>query len=650
MPAEATADAAESWIARSFEDAPALISVHRGPEHRYVFANRLFRASIDGRPLTGRSYSDAFPEFVEQGYLAIFDRVYSTGEPFVANGVRADTPRTPGGPPEERYWNVTFQASRDAAGNIDGLTTFAFEVTDHVRSRRVAEEAEKRYDDLLLALHVVVWCVNPASWHVEWVRGDTVELLGMGSDEALAPGGESRRIHPADLAAVQDARRSVRQAGDRYRVEYRNGDAVTGWRWIAEDGQLRAEPGSDVLRVWGLLHDVTERVEHQAYRDHVQAELLRVQKLESLSVLAGGIAHDFNNLLTAILGNASLAEVQLGPAHPASGSIASMVSAAKRAADLTVQLLAFSGRGRFHVEPVDVNAQVGDLVALLQASVPKKVALHVEPGAGVLVVDADRSQLNQVLMNLVINGAQSHGDAEGTVVIRTNLQQLTRADLLAFSAFPEVTPGPFVVVEVADTGCGMDAATAGKIFEPFFTTKPTGRGLGLAAVQGILRGHRGHVRVESKVGRGTTFFVYLPAGAGAVAPAPVVSRSPAAKGTILVVDDEPGVRQFMRAALEFGGFTVLEAENGAEAVATFAEHADVIDLVLLDLTMPVMSGEDALVKINALRPATPVVMTSGYNELGQGSRLTGRGAVDFIQKPYPVRDLLDLAGRLVRRR
>jgi len=649
MPVEATDDAAERWIARSFEDAPALISVHRGPEHRYVFANQLFRASIDGRPLTGRSYADAFPEFVEQGYLAIFDRVYATGEPFVANGVRADTPRTPGGPPEERYWNVTFQASRDAAGEIDGLTTFAFEVTEQVRSRRVAQDAEKRYDDLLLALHVVVWCVNPVGWQVEWVRGDTVALLGMGPDEAVAPGGDSRRIHPGDLAAVQDARTSVHQAGDRYRVEYRNGDAVTGWRWIAEDGQLRAEPGSDVLRVWGLLHDVTERVEHQAYRDQVQAELLRVQKLESLSVLAGGIAHDFNNLLTAILGNASLAELQIEPAHPASGSIASMVSAAKRAADLTVQLLAFSGRGRFHVEPVDVNGQVAELVVLLQTSVPKKVALHVEPGAGVLLVDADRSQLNQVLMNLVINGAQAHGDADGRVVIRTGFQQLTRADLLAFSAFPEVTPGMFVVIEVADTGCGMDAATTSKIFEPFFTTKPSGRGLGLAAVQGILRGHRGLVRVESAIGRGTSFFVYLPAGAAAVAPAPVAARSPAAKGTILVVDDEPGVRQFMRAALEFGGFTVLEAENGAEGVTTFAEHADAIDLVLLDLTMPVMNGEDALLEINALRPETPVVMTSGYNELGQSSRLTGRGAVDFIQKPYPVRDLLDLAVRLVRR-
>lgn len=650
MPAEPTDDAAERWIARSFEDAPALISVHRGPDHRFVFANRLFRASSDGRPLTGRAYADAFPEFVEQGYLAIFDRVYTTGEAFVANGARADTPRTPGGPPEERYWNLTFQASRDASGNIDGLTTFAFEVTEHVRSRRVAEDAEKRYDDLLLALHVVVWCVNPATWGVEWVRGDTVELLGMGPADAVAPGGDSRRIHPGDLAAVQDARSSVQQAGDRYRVEYRNGDAVAGWRWIAEDGQLRAEPGSDELRVWGLLHDVTERVAHQAYRDQVQAELLRVQKLESLSVLAGGIAHDFNNLLTAILGNASLAELQVGPTHPASGSIASMVTAAKRAADLTVQLLAFSGRGRFHVEPVDVNAQVAELVVLLQASVPKKVALHVEPGAGVLVVDADRSQLNQVLMNLVINGAQSHGSADGAVVVRTGFQPLTRADLLAYGAFPEVTPGMFVVIEVADTGCGMDAATTGKVFEPFFTTKPSGRGLGLAAVQGILRGHRGLVRVESAVGRGTSFFVYLPVGATAVVPAPVIARSQAAKGTILVVDDEAGVRQFMRAALEFGGFTVLEAENGAEAVTTFTENADVIDLVLLDLTMPVMNGEDALPKINALRPDTPVVMTSGYNELGQSSRLTGRGAVDFIQKPYPVRDLLDLAGRLVRRR
>ncbi len=640
-------DAAKRWIERAFEDAPALISVHRGKDHHFVFANRLFRASSDGRPLTGRPYAEAFPEFVEQGYLAIFDRVHTTGEPFVANGARADTPRTPGGQPEERYWNLTFQPSRDATGTVDGLTTFAFEVTEHVRSRRVAEEAEKRYDELLLALHVVVWRVNPTGWRLEWVRGDVAALLGVAPDDALAPGGDTQRVHPDDLAALFDARAAVRRPGDRYHVEYRNGDA-TGWRWIAEDGQLREQPGSDRLSVWGLVQDVTERVANQAYREQVHAELLRVQKLESLSLLAGGIAHDFNNLLTAILGNASLAELQLERTHPASGSIASMVSAAKRASDLTAQLLSFSGRRRLTVEPVDVNGQLVELVGLLHASISRKVTLRLDAGR-VRVVDADRSQLNQVLMNLVINAAQAHGDEAGAVKIRTGVQALGPADLKACPGFPDATPGEFVVVEVSDTGCGMDAATAAKIFEPFFTTKPEGRGLGLAAVQGIVRGHRGLVRVQSAPGVGTTFFVYLPAAASGIAPAPPSPAPLAAQGTILVVDDEPAVRAFMRAALEFGGFKVLEAEDGEAGVATFAVHADTIDLVLLDLTMPRLGGEEALVQINALRPNTPVVMTSGFNELGQTRRLIGHGAVEFIQKPYPVRDLLELAGRLVRR-
>ncbi len=650
MPKAPPDGSSERRIERAFEDAPAVIAIHRGPDHRFAFANRLFRESSDGREMVGRPYAEVFPEFVEQGYLAIFDRVYTTGEPFVAAGARADTPRRPGGQPEERYWNVTFQPTRDAQGAVDGITSFAFEVTEHVMMRRAAEAAEKRYDDLIIALNVVVWCVDPESWRPEWVRGDVAHLLGIPAAEVLAPGGWWSRIHPEDAAAVMAARGALRSHGERYRAEYRHGSEESGWRWIAESGQLRLEPGATRPAVWGLMHDVTERVVHERNRDQLQTQLLHVQKLESLGVLAGGISHDFNNLLTAILGNASLAELQLEPGHPAGKSIASMVAAARRAGDLTGQLLAFSGRGHFRVQPTDVNGQLRELLVLLSASVPKKVTLRLEPDPALPMVEADVSQLHQVLMNLVINGAQSIGDPGGTVVVRTGVQVLEGRDLAAVHGFPDTAPGRFVFVEVSDTGIGMDRGTVSRIFEPFFTTKQGGRGLGLAAVQGIVRGHRGLIRVYSEPGRGTTFKVFLPAGRDVSLPEGTPEpQAPIARGTVLVVDDEPAVRHFVRSALEFGGYRVVEAADGHEGVETFRALAGEVDMVLLDLTMPRMNGEEALSEMRKIRASTPVVLSSGYNEVEATRRLLGRGAVEFVQKPYPVKDLLELVGRLVGR-
>lgn len=646
-PDETTEIAAEQFIARAFEDAPALIAIHRGPDHRFGYVNRRWRDSFGGRNPLGRPLREVFPELVGIGYIDRFDAVFATGTPSVEAGGRADLPRWVGGPAEERYWNFAFQPSRRADGSVDGVTVFAFEVTEHVLMRRAAELAEKRYDDLAEALNVVVWCVEAEGWRPEWVRGDVSELLRIPTSEALNPASWWRLIHPDDAEAVAKARASIHEPGDRYRVEYRHGTVETGWRWIAESAQLRAEVDAARPALWGLMQDVTERAEHQRERDRLQTQLLHVQKLESLGVLAGGIAHDFNNLLTAILGNASLAEMQLDSAHPAMRSIAAMVGAARRASDLTSQLLAFSGRGHFRVQPVDVNGQLRELVVLLEASIPKKVNLRVEAYPAIPMVEADLSQLNQVLMNLVINGAEAIGDQGGTVLVRTGVQVLEARDLLT-GTFPETRPGTFVFVEVSDSGQGMDDLTLARIFDPFFTTKVSGRGLGLAAVQGIVRGHRGVVRVYSEPGRGTTFKVFLPTGVSCAAPEVPPTAVVTKQGTVLVVDDEPAVRAFARSALEFGGYRVIEAADGLDGVETFRVLAGEIDLVLLDLTMPRMNGEEALTEMRKLRPGTPVVLTSGYNQVEATRRLVGRGSVEFIQKPYPVRDLLALVGRLVK--
>jgi signal transduction histidine kinase len=661
--------AADRRIARAFEDAPAVIAVHRGPEHTIVFVNRRFREAGDGRPLVGRTYADAFPEFVEQGFLALLDSVYATGTPFVANGTRADTPRIPGGVPEERYWNLTFQPTVGDDGRVDGVTSFAFEVTEHVRALRETDEAKQRYAGLVDALGVVVWCVDPTDWRPEWVRGKVQEVLGT-ADEAADPRAWLDRVHPADMERVRVARALLPEPGEHYRVEYRLGSESEGWRWFAESGQVQRDPGALRPLLWGLTQDVTERVVHQQERDRLQGQLLNVQRLESLGTLAGGVAHDFNNLLTAILGNASLAEMQLESGHPARRAVGALIAASARASDLTRQLLAFSGRGHFKLQAVDVNVQLRELMVLLEASVSKKVCLRLEAQEALPMIEADVSQLNQVLMNLVINAAEALDEQGGTVAVRTSVERLGAKDLTgpysAIVALPDGslvvspqradtkgprTPAPahrFVCIEVSDTGHGMSAETLARIFDPFFTTKVSGRGLGLAAVQGIIRGHKGTIRVYSELGRGTIFKVFLPAVDGLSPPSlPPVSRAERRKGTVLVVDDEPMVRTFARAVLEQHGHRVFEATDGVEGVAAFQRHAAEIDVVLLDLTMPRMGGEEALAQIRKMSARTPVVLSSGYNQVEATRRLLGRGAVEFLQKPYRAVDLIGLMDRLM---
>ncbi len=636
-------------LIRAFEDAPAVIAVHHGPEHRFVFANKRFIESSDGRQLVGRTYADAFPEFVAQGYLAILDEVYRTGVPFIATAARADTPRTPGGVSEERYWNLTFQANRDDEGRIDGLTTFSFEVTEHVLARRGAEAAEARYDELVNTLGVVVWGADPRDWRILWRRGASEAVYGETAAATCSAHELLSGLDEEGRAALGAARSRLQATGDAYVIEGRRPGPTEGEdRWFSERVQLRLDPSSGRLVAWGLAQDVTDRHLAEREQSRLQTQLVQMQKSESLGTLAGSAAHDFNNLLTAILGHASLAELQVAPGTPASRSITALISASRRASDLTRQLLAFSGRGHFQVAPTDINALLGELTTLLHASIPKHVELRLEQEAGLPSVDADSAQLTQVFMNLVINGAEAVGEGGGTVLIRTGTTVPGPEDIRQRGPFSKAKPGRYVSVEVSDNGHGFDADTAARIFDPFFTTKPTGHGLGLATVQGILRRHSGIVAVYSEPGRGTTFKVFLPAGEGEgsvgaeLPPAAGVSGRP----TVLVVDDEPSVRGIARAALEFGGYQVVEANDGHEGVEAFRSLPGTIDLVLLDLTRPRLNGAEALAQIRAVRADTPVILSSGYNEVEATHRLVDKGNVDFLQKPYSVRDLLDLAARL----
>ena len=368
----------------------------------------------------------------------------------------------------------------------------------------------------------------------------------------------------------------------------------------------------------------------------LRAQLLQAQKLESLGVLAGGVAHNFNNLLTGIIGSGSLL-LDMLPEDSQEASIARRIMAAgDRAANLTQQLLAYSGKGRFVLEYVDASKSIREIVELLQASIPRTVQLVLELPDGLPLIEVDVAQFQQVVMNLVINAAEAMGGAPGAVCIRTASRYVSSDEIECRAEFAGLIPGKFVVMQIRDNGSGMSAATLARIFDPFFTTKFTGRGLGLAAVQGIVRGHNGAIRVESELGSGTSFEVYLPV---AVRPekAPPPWREPD-RLTILVADDEELVRETARLALERDGFKVKLAQNGQEAL-TALERDSGIALVLLDLTMPVLSGRGALEKMRALRPSVPVLLFSGYNEAEAMRQINDGEVAGFLSKPFTSESL-----------
>ena len=418
---------------------------------------------------------------------------------------------------------------------------------------------------------------------------------------------------------------------------------------IAKDGQKRwmdLSVGTIQFEgrpaVLGTFFDITDRKKAEEAQRALEAQVQRTQKLESLGILAGGIAHDFNNLLMGILGNADLALLELPPGSPVRENLRGIENAARRAADLARQMLAYSGKGRFIVEPVDIGSVLAEIGHLIAASVSKKAVLNYNLAPNLPAIEADATQLRQVFMNLITNASEALGEKNGAITVSTGVMECDRDYLRGTYLDEELPEGLYIYCEVSDTGCGMDPKTRARIFDPFFTTKFTGRGLGLAAVLGIVRGHRGAIRVYSEPGRGTTFKILFPATRRAV-------KSPArplmpdliwhGKGLVLLVDDEETVRTVGRQMLERAGFNVLIAVDGRQALDIFTKQSNDITCVLLDLTMPNMDGEETFRELLRVKNDVRVILSSGYNEQEAIDRFTHSGLAGFIQKPYQFASL-----------
>ncbi len=384
-----------------------------------------------------------------------------------------------------------------------------------------------------------------------------------------------------------------------------------------------------------LVRDITDRKRAEEEHRNMEHKLLHTQKLESLGVLAGGIAHDFNNILTTIIGNADLALMRLNPESPAVGNLHSIEQAAARAADLAKQMLAYSGKGRFVVESLDLNILLEEMLHMLEVSISKKAVLRLNLHTPLPPVEADATQMRQIVMNLVINASEAIGDRSGVIAITTGCMDCDASYLKDVWLDENLTAGLYDYLEIADSGCGMDRETMAKLFDPFFTTKFTGRGLGMAAVLGIVRGHKGAIKVYSEPGKGTSFKILLPASGR---PAGIFNGEPRrddwrGSGTVLLVDDEETIRGIGAEMLKELGFTTVTAVDGRDAVEKFRSSPD-ISFVILDLTMPHMDGEQCFRELRQIKPDVKVIMSSGYNEQEVTQKFTGKGLAGFIQKPY----------------
>jgi two-component system cell cycle sensor histidine kinase/response regulator CckA len=501
-------------------------------------------------------------------------------------------------------------------------------------------------EDILAALEkspAFVAVVRGPSYIYAFVNERYGTVVGF-DDPIGKPFGDSR--HPA-VAGLRDALDRVYATGEPWaepelRLDLRGPDGTPVTRWFdAHFVPLRH--GDQVDGVLVHSYDVTALVrareqarEHAALREKMQ----QIQKLESLGVLAGGLAHDFNNMLAIVLGSISAAATLVGSESPARPLLEAAKDGAVRAAELTRQLLTYAGKSRAEKRPVDLSAHVLDMAHLLGAALPKTVTLELDLTPDLARVEADPVQMQQVVMNLLINAGEAVGDAQGHVVVATGTEWL-EPDTANVLGGEEMSPGEYAFVDVRDDGPGMDEETLPRIFDPFFSTKTKGassRGLGLAAVVGIVRAHRGGIRVETAPGAGASFRVLLPRS-------PRAGRAPREReldewrghGTVLVVDDDPGVREALAALLGLTGFDVLRAADGRSGLERVAENPE-LRLVVLDLTMPEMSGARVLEELRAMRPALPVLLVSGYSDALAGGRL--EPPTRFLAKPFTMPELV----------
>ncbi len=542
------------------------------------------------------------------------------------------------------FWHAATVLS--VCGLLAGFVTVIGRRTQTIRREvelRTAELAESRrqFASLVHSLPGMAFRAKYENRHFQvlFASEGALGLTGCPAEDFMSGAAHIREfIHPADMDLVRDAVRAAVDARKDLEFTYRLRTRSGVEKWVLARGRAvyNADGKAELLEC--IIIDISDQKKAEEARLALERKLLETQKLESLGLLAGGIAHDFNNLLSAVLGNASLARLTLEAGSPADPQLRAIETAALRAAELCRQMLAYAGKGQFVVERVDVSAIVEDLLPLLRVSIARSAELRLELGRELPGVKADATQIRQIVMNLVLNAVDAVAGRNGEITVRTGAVEMDR-DVLARCVAGESLPlGTYVFIEVSDTGCGMSPEVRSKMFDPFFTTKFAGRGLGLAAVLGIVRGHNGALMVESEVDHGSKFRLFLPAMLGERVPEPAAPPAAPARwtraGDVLVIEDEEAVRVVLHALLKRIGFTVQAVGDGRAGIELFRENANRWALVIVDLIMPGMTGEQTLAALQAIRSDLRVLLVSGNAESGIMSRVQGAGRIRFLSKPF----------------
>ena len=634
--AEQALRASEERYRTLIENLPQSI-FHKDRNSAFISCNQSFAQDLGVTPeeVVGKTDYDFFPRDLAEKYRADDQRIMASGvaEEIEERHVRQD---------EEIFVHVVKTPLRDDAGDVAGLLGIFWDITERKKAEEALRESEARYRLLAENVSDVIWTMDLdlnftyVSPSVTAVEGFTVEeAMARPLEDHLAPHSLElvRRIYEEDKERFSSGLDALPESRT-IEIEHRRKDGTMIWSEVTVS--LLRDDADRPAGILGVSRDITQR-------KRLQAQIQHAQKLESLAVLAGGIAHDFNNLLMGILGNASLVLMQMDQHAALRRNVEQIETAGMRAAELAKQMLAYSGKGKLVVEPINLSGLVGEMAHLLEAAISKKAVLKYDFAESIPIIEGDATQLRQVVMNLITNASEALEDKSGVISINTCIMEADRAYLSDTYVDDQLPAGFYVYLEVSDTGAGMDEETRRRIFDPFFTTKFMGRGLGLAAVLGIIRGHKGAIRVYSEPQKGTTFKVLFPCSEqSAKAEVAEVKTEDdwRGHGTILVVDDEKTVRSVAKMMLEAFGFDVLTADDGAEAVAVYREHADEIRAVLLDMTMPRLSGEQAFTELRRVRPDVCVVLSSGYNEQEATEQFAGKGLAGFIQKPYQAAALI----------
>ncbi len=545
---------------------------------------------------------------------------------------------------------------RDLEGNIVAAVSIFNDITDRKRAEEALKESEERLRNIVENSTNVFYSHTPDN-RLIYLSPQFEKIFGYDPKDRMLLWTETLTDNPVNQKGIESTSEAIRTGRPQptYELELKAGDGRKVWVEVSESPVVR--DGRTVMVV-GALQDITERKKAEKERMEMERRFQQSQKLESLGVMAGGIAHDFNNLLTAILGNLDLA---LMGGLENSRSRAFMEKARRatlRASDLTNQMLAYSGKGKFHVRSFNLSGLVEEMTELLKASIAKTVSLNLNTDRDIPDIKADPTQIQQIIMNLIVNASEAIGSRPGVVTISTGVRDCDEHCLAQSRLREKPRPGRYVFLEVRDTGCGMDEKTLERLFDPFFTTKFTGRGLGMAAVLGIVEGHGGAIAIQSEPGRGTVVEVLFPAQLPAERPGvPGAAREPLASGaqrgrgyvseTVLVVDDEDMVLDLCAAMVEQLGFRALRASDGREALEVFRRHAGEVSLIILDLTMPRMDGVEAFHEIKRIRGDVRVIVSSGFSEQEVSGRFEGDEPSSYIKKPFELNRLREKIGEVL---